>query len=248
VADLICGSYGTLGLITSAKVLVHPRPTSRAWVMQPVRSPLEVRDRVLSLLGGGLSPSAIEVDLPLDSASPEPGPGRRRASSPSTGSLGVLLDGPPTDVSARSRAAAALLGGPSSIVDSAPWWWGMYPFGPGDVALKLVAPPADLHAGIYALRDATGVPVAIRGSAGSGVVYAALAGSLPLGRVTSALVAVHATLMARGGACIALSAPPWVRDAIDLWSIVPPAPRTRQTKDQLDPSHTLAPGRSAPAL
>jgi glycolate oxidase FAD binding subunit len=244
LAEMLCGSYGTLGVITSAKLVVHAKPAVRTWVMHPVRSPLEMRDQLLMLLSGRLAPSAIEVDLPPETLAPDLVKGRGNADKAGAGMLGVLLEGAAADVAVRSRNAVALLGSRSTASDSPPWWWGIYPFGPGDVALRLTAPPFDLHAGVYSLRDATGVPVAIRGSAGAGVVYAALPGSLPPSRLASAIVAVHATLLARGGSCLVLSAPPSVRDAVNLWDMFPTPPQMREAKEQLDPSHTLSPGRT----
>ncbi len=60
-----------------------------------------------------------------------------------------------------------------------PEWWGRYPFDRGDVALKIATPIADLYAALYALRDAAGSPVPVRGSAGVGVCYASLPGHRP---------------------------------------------------------------------
>jgi glycolate oxidase FAD binding subunit len=244
LAKVLCGSYGTLGVITSVKMVVHPKPAVRSWVMYPVRSPLEMHDQLLTLLSGRLAPSAIEVDLPSEYGPGDAAPGQERAVKPGAGMLGVLLEGSQDDVAVRTRNALALLGTRASAMATAPWWWGVYPFGPGDVALRLTAPPLDLHAGVYSVRDATGAPVAVRGSAGAGVVYAALPGSLSPTRVASAIVAVHATLVARGGSCLVLSAPPSVRDAVNLWDMFPTPPRMRQAKEQLDPNHTLAPGRT----
>ena len=70
----------------------------------------------------------------------------------------------------RSRCSAAT----RPRIAAAPDWWGRYPFEPDDVALKIATPIADLYAALYALRDAAGAPVSVRGSAGVGVFYAAL--------------------------------------------------------------------------
>src|SRR5262245_4194747 len=65
LGKLLAGSYGTLALMTSATFRVHPRPMARAFVSRPVTSPLEAHDIVLALLGSGLAPAAIELDLPV---------------------------------------------------------------------------------------------------------------------------------------------------------------------------------------
>jgi glycolate oxidase FAD binding subunit len=243
LGKLMCGSYGTLGVVTSATLRLHPVPASRLWVRRTVRSPLEVHDLVGRVLASPLAAAAIEVDLPAGAAAHARVPRPRLSGSGESGTLAVLFEGSTAGVTARAGAIAGLLGSELSTVDEAPSWWGRYPFGPTDVALKLVAPIADLYAGIYALRDAAGSPVPVRGSVGSGVVYAALPGTLSPARVATLLSAVRTTLMARGGSCVVLSAPSRIRAGIDIWGPVPGLPLMRRVKDQFDPRRTLAPGR-----
>jgi glycolate oxidase FAD binding subunit len=248
LGKLLCGSFGTLGVITSATLRLHPLPAARAWVLRVVRSPLEVHDLVGRTLASALVPAAIEVDLP-SSGGPN-GPVPRRYPPTGSGTLGVLLEGSPAGVAARAAAVADLLGPEVAVLDEPPPWWGRYPFGPDDVALKIVAPVADLHAAVYALRDAAGrpVPVPIRGSAGAGVVYAALPGTLAPTRAAAVVEAVRATLLARDGSCTVLRAPAPVRAVVDTWGAVPGVSLMRRIKDQFDPHRTLAPGRLADGI
>jgi glycolate oxidase FAD binding subunit len=246
VGKLLCGSYGTLGVITSATLRLHPLPPAQAWVLRAVRSPLEVHELVGRLLASPLAPAAVEVDLP----SAADGYGRATGSRPpelltGSGMLGVLLEGSARGVTARARQTQALLGGDVTTVDRVPPWWGRYPFGAEDVALKIVAPVAELHAAVYALRDAAGrlVPVPVRGSAGAGVLYAALPGTLAPDRVAAVLYAVRATLLIRGGSCTILHAPEAVRREVDVWGTVSGLTLMRRIKEQFDPNRTLAPGR-----
>jgi glycolate oxidase FAD binding subunit len=246
LGKLLCGSFGTLGIVTAATLRLHPLPAARAWVLRPVRSPLEAHDLVGRLLASPLVPAAIEVDLP--SVADEFG--RAARSHPpellaGAGTLGVLLEGSASGVAARAARAEELLGADVATCDGPPPWWGRYPFGPDDVALKIVAPVAELHAAVYALRDAAGrpVPVPVRGSAGAGVLYAALPGSLPPNRVAAVLYAIRATLLIRGGSCTVLSAPARIREEVDAWGAVPGVSLMRRVKEQFDPKRTLAPGR-----
>ncbi|MFC0029451.1 FAD-binding oxidoreductase [Micromonospora chaiyaphumensis] len=259
VARLLCGSQGGLGVLVSATMRVQAVPAGRVWVSRPVWTPLEVHDLVRAVLAARLDPSAVELDLPV----PVPLPRRRiPATHPSVvnrpdhpavtgrpgrptaaGSLVVLLEGGPADVAERADRLVALLGPEAVVNHAAPEWWGRYPFAPGDTALRIEVPINDLHAAVYALRDAAGTPVPVRGSAGIGAVHAALPGSLPPERVASILAAVRGVLLARQGRCVVVSAPAPVRRAVDLWGELPTLPRLRTAKAHLDPHHRLAPGR-----
>ncbi|MFI7426196.1 FAD-binding oxidoreductase [Micromonospora sp. NPDC049836] len=259
VARLLCGSQGGLGVLVSATLRVQAVPASRIWVSRPVWTPLEVHDLVRAVLGAGLDPAAVELDLPV----PVPLPRRRvspfhpsvvgrpdhpaltgRSSRPAAaGSLVVLLEGGPAHVAERTDRLVEVLGDEAVASHSAPEWWGRYPFAPGDTALRIEVPINDLHAAVYALRDAAGGPVPVRGSAGVGTVHAALPGSLPPERVASILAAVREVLLARQGRCVVVAAPGPVRRTVDLWGEVPALSRLRAAKAHLDPDHRLAPGR-----
>jgi glycolate oxidase FAD binding subunit len=259
VARLLCGSQGGLGVLVSATMRVQAVPAGRIWVSRPVWTPLEVHDLVRSVLAAGLDPAAVELDLPV----PVPLPRRRvHPSHPSVvhrpdhpavtgrtgrpavaGSLVVLLEGGPADVAERAARLAALLGEEATTSHWAPEWWGRYPFGPGDTALRIEVPINDLHAAVYALRDAAGAPVPVRGSAGVGTVHAVLPAALPADRVASIVAGVRGVLLARQGRCVVVAAPPAVRRVVDLWGELPALPRLRAAKEHLDPHQRLAPGR-----
>ena len=230
VGKLLCGSYGTLAVITSATFRLHPTPAARAWICRPVETPMDVHDLIGAIVMSTVDPSAVEVDLP----------------ALGSGMLAVLVEGTPGGVAKRAEATRRLLAGDeagTSIVDTAPPWWNTYPFEPGDVALELIAPVDALHAGIYALHDAVGAAVPLRGSVGVGVVTAALPGELSAGQVTAIVDIVRDVLAARGGSCVVLTGPPSVRESVDLWGDVPGLELMRQVKARFDPGRTLSPGR-----
>ncbi|HKS98398.1 MAG TPA: FAD-binding oxidoreductase [Rugosimonospora sp.] len=239
LGKLLCGSYGTLGVLASATFRLHPLPARRSWVVRGVHNPSEVAGLVAELLASPLAPTAVEVDLPSLPVLP-----RQRDGGPVPGGqLAVLFEGSVAGVPARCRAAGALLGGDVSTVDEAPAWWGRYPFGAGDVALRLAVPVDGLHAALYALRDVAGIAFPVRGSAGVGVVYAALPASLPAERLGSILDAVRTTLIARSGNCVVLSAPAPLSRQLDLWGPAPGLGLMRRVKEQFDPLRLLSPGR-----
>ncbi|WP_091090718.1 FAD-binding oxidoreductase [Micromonospora nigra] len=252
-ARLLCGAQGALGVLVAATLRVQAAPASRMWVSRPVENPMEVRELVRTVLGARLDPAAVELDLPAG-VRPRPRQGGRaeamsrhpsvtgRATA-AAGSLTVLLEGGPSDVADRANRLGALFGAETAVTRSAPRWWRHYPFAPGDTALRLEVPIEDLHAAVYALCDASGAPVAVRGSAGLGVVHAALPGAMPAERVAMILAAVRAVLLARQGRCVVVSAPPAVRRAVDLWGELAGVAGMRAARDDLDPHRRLAPGR-----
>jgi glycolate oxidase FAD binding subunit len=139
---------------------------------------------------------------------------------------------------------ARILGGGSTVADTPPVWWGRYPFGTDDVALKISAPSNELFAVVYALRDAAGVAVPVRGSAGVGVAYAALPATLGAGRIEGVLTAARAVMLGRGGGtCVVLRAPVALRAQIDATGPLPLSPTDRQAKAALDPEERMSPGR-----
>ncbi|MEE6261133.1 FAD-binding oxidoreductase [Plantactinospora sonchi] len=259
---LLCGSQGALGVLVSAFLRVQPIPERRAWVTRSVWTPLEMHDLVRQILATGLAPTAIEVDLPAGEPTrptvarrtggsrghppPDHPAGSARRARPAgrgSGSLAVLLEGGAADVSGRVSKLSQLLGGDVRADDNAPTWWRRYPFHPDEIALRIEVPAGDLHAAIYALRDAAGVPVPVRGSAGLGVVHAALPATTPPEQVAAILTGVRAVLSARAGRCLVVAAPAPVRSAVDLWGEVPELPLLRRLKQRYDPARRLAPGR-----
>lgn len=239
LGHLLCGSQGALAVLVSATLRVHRAPAGRLWVCRSVRTPLEVHDLVQEVLGGSVRPAAVEVDLP---GAPDQWLPRQRR-TPISGALAVLIEGDPTDTRRRAEQVTALLAGDATSTTQAPHWWRRYPFGADDIALRLEVPVAHLHAAIYALRDAAGAPVAIRGSAGLGLVHAVLPATTAPDRVAAILAAVRTVLLARGGSCVVLTAPPAVRGTIDIWGEIPELTRLRQVKERFDPRRRLAPGR-----
>ena len=190
------------GVILSARVRLEPLPAARRWVAVPVTTPRDVHNLVQEALARHVEPSAVEVDLP--------------AGAEARGALAVLLEGDEGDVSQRAADLEKALGNDATISPVAPGWWGRYPFGPQDIALRIAAPAADLQSAIFALRDVTGMPVPVRGSAGRGTVHAVLPGSLGAERIEGILDAVRGVLLARGGRCVAIAAPPGISEEIDM--------------------------------
>ena len=198
------------GVLVSANLRLQPLPAARRWVGVAVLTPLQVHNFVEETLAQGLDPSAIEIDLPT--------PTVPRTTERPPGSLAVLLEGDPDSVTERAGRLAVALGPDATISEIAPRWWGRYPFGPSDVALRIWVAIGDLHAAVYALSDAAGRPVPVRGSAGIGSVHAVLPGSLTPDRVEAILDSIRNVLIARGGRAVAIAAPPGIARHVDMAS------------------------------
>jgi glycolate oxidase FAD binding subunit len=196
------------GVITSAAVRLQPLPEARRWVSVAVSTPLQVHNLVAETLAADLDPSGIEVDMPA--------PGATRGTDQPPGSLAVLLEGVPGEVERRAERLAGLLAQGASVSGIAPRWWGRYPFGARDVAMRISVRIEDLHAAVYALRDATGMSVPVRGSAGLGTVHAVLPGTLEPERVEGILDSVRQVLFARSGEAVIVSAPVEIAREVEM--------------------------------
>jgi glycolate oxidase FAD binding subunit len=143
-----------------------------------------------------------------------------------TGELAVLIEGTAEGVRDRAALIAKLVGG--DVAEDPPGWWGVDPWPAGGIGMRLSVPLSKVP------ELAVGDPV--RGSAGAGVLYAGAAGITGVERLRGLCVRL-------GGHAVVLTAPPDVRDILDMWGPVPGLALMRRVKDQFDPAHRFAPGR-----
>jgi glycolate oxidase FAD binding subunit len=230
LGKLVAGSYGTLGLVAECVFRLHPLPAAIAYVSRRVADPADAGALVAAVLGAQVVPSAVEVDAPPDGGA----------------TVTVLLEGVPDGVRERSAAVAQLLGADVSTSDRPPDGWAAYPFQAGDTGLKLTAPlsgvPALLTAAEHA-RDKHGVTFAVRGSAGTGVLYGGLPAATDPDTAALAAGDLRDAALIAGGHCVVLTAPPAVRERVDLWGPVHGLDLMRRVKHRFDPDARLAPGR-----
>jgi glycolate dehydrogenase FAD-binding subunit len=185
------------GVLTSAVIRLRSLPAARRWVTVPLPNPAELGRLVAP--AAGHEPSAIEVDLPAG-----------------VGMLAALIEGDEAEVSGRAGALALTWGERAAVTETAPRWWGRYPFGPSDVAVRLSVSPPDLPATVYALADALGGPVPVRGSAGLGSVHAVLPGSISAERLEQTVEILRHVLMARNGQAVPVAAPPELAGRLEM--------------------------------
>lgn len=141
-----------------------------------------------------------------------------------TGEMAVLLEG--TEAGVRERAAK-LAGDNGEVTHEAPAWWGVPPEGP--ILVKLSVP-------LSRVPELLACGSAIRGSAGTGVLYAGAAD-------ITEVEALRAHCVRLKGHAVVLAAPPGVREILDMWGPTPGLALMRRIKDQFDPGHRFAPGR-----
>jgi glycolate oxidase FAD binding subunit len=221
LGKLMIGSLGTLAVVTEALFRLHPVPEVRRWVSVRVADPQRAHDLAQAVVHGQTVPGALEVDWPAD------GPG----------TLTVQYGGKPDGVEDRVGTARSLLGGDASVSEDEPDGWSSYPWRAGETGLKLTFVLSGLRDVLAVTRD---VGAAVRGSAGTGVVYAAL--DRP-GDVPAALDRLRSVCARHQGSAVVVDAPAEVKRAVDVWGPVPALDLMRRVKDQFDPEHRLAPGR-----
>jgi glycolate oxidase FAD binding subunit len=230
LGKLLVGSFGTLGVVTEAIFRLYPVPVARRWLSTPVVDPAQAQTAVQAVLHGQAVPAAIEVEWPEEGQ----------------GAVHVLLEGREDGVDGRAVAVRSLLGGATIESTDDPAGGATYPWdstATGDdraTCLKLTFSLSGLADVLTTARE-TGLHV--RGSAGTGVVYAALAPGSPLDAAQAAVQRIRETCTRARGTAVVVDAPAAVKSAVDVWGPVPALDLMRRVKDQFDPDHRLAPGR-----
>lgn len=228
LGKLYTGSLGTLGLIVEAAFRLHPLPAARGYVRWESPDGRRAYEAVRAVLASPLMPAAIEID--------RPSPG-------DPVSVAVLVEGHESGVADRAPRAAELLGPGAEVSDRPPSWWAPLQDG---VTIKLAAETAALPSTLEALDGAAsqaGVAPSVRGSAGTGALYAGLPSDTAPAAVAAFVGELRDGLSACGGTAVVQRAPTAVRAAADVWGHVPGLELMRRIKDQFDPDRRLNPGR-----
>jgi len=210
LGKLFTGSYGTLGMITECAFRLHPVPPVAA-IVQRTAAAAELGALLAAVRAEQVVPSAVEIDAP--------------AAGPVT--LAVLVEGTAAGVRDRAARLEKVLGGQAT---DRPDWWGRYPW--NAVGAKLTVP-------LSRVPDLLGLGAAVRGSAGTGVLYA----DIPVEDAPAVVERLRAAAVRAGGYAVVLTAPPAVRELVDMWGPVAGLALMRRVKDRFDPEHRFAPGR-----
>jgi glycolate oxidase FAD binding subunit len=234
LGKLVIGSLGTLGVVTEAVFRLHPRAAAARVISVPFDRPEEAQRLVQQILHAQLVPAALEVEQPHE------GPG----------TVALLLEGIEAAVEARTSAARALLGAGAVVAEGLPEWTRRLPWvgAARATGLKATFRLSGLARVLATTRRAAadaGIRLDVRGSAGAGVLYAAVSGDAPAAAVARVVDALRAECGALGGAVVVVDAPAEVKAAVDVWGPIPAIDLMRRVKQQFDPERRLAPGRFA---
>jgi glycolate oxidase FAD binding subunit len=237
VPRLLVGSLGTLALITTVTVRLHPLPESERTVLLGMLGVEETRELVARALSAQLEPTSVAALTHGDKLK-----------------TAFRFEGFAPGVAKQCQRLLAVAGGLGRAADlleeeAARAFWARHDGirRGGSLRLKIAAPPAAL-AGVAtgALRRLLQGPL----EAGAAAFYPSLGVAFASGDPTSpreaslAIAEARAALAPLGGSLIVTAAPAAVRALVDVWGPPPPSLAVmRRVKRELDPDLRLAPGR-----
>ncbi|HUC13463.1 MAG TPA: FAD-binding oxidoreductase [Acidimicrobiales bacterium] len=224
---LLSGSYGTLGILTELIVKLKPMPSAQRFIVAPLPTTHDLAASLSALLVSQAALTAVELE-------------RRLPNGPVQ--LSVLVEGRPRPVDERAAEIAALLGN-CEVSTSPPANWGRLP---GEVTLKLTAvlsAVAELVECSSELAEKHGLAANLSGSAGCGVFFMGLEGTLPAAPIAALLADLRQACHRFGGHATVLRAPAPLKSSLDIWGPIPGLGLMRNVKQNFDPGQKLAPGR-----
>ncbi|WP_350269106.1 FAD-binding oxidoreductase [Brevibacterium sp. CBA3109] len=225
LAKLMTGSWGTLGIITSAALRLYPKPQAQGFVEIPGA------DSALGAIGSQVAPAAVEIDR---------SPGEQASTV-------VMVDGLPESVESRTDTIVDTFPGAAHSVR--PSWWSRRAQAP--VTIRAAVSPAlvpQLVSEVEHLEDAIGYPIQLRGSA-MGVFDLGIGALDSDPTIATRVVLEHLRSWGQKQlSATVLCAPASVWGDVDAWGEIPGFGLMATIKDRFDPDGLLSPGRGIGGL
>jgi glycolate oxidase FAD binding subunit len=245
LARLVCGSFGSLVVITGATFKLSPLPAASRTVVTTAGSGRQLTDLALVVADAPLTPSAIEIQAPRPT---------------------LLIRFETTDAAADRQAVAVQhlcksRGIDADIVDgdaeSSIWRrHDDFVHGAGAALVRLAVLPTQVGDALEHLERVTdkhGLAIVIAGRAALGVLSIGMDGTNgeppSAEALATAIDEVRRNAWARGGSLVIRRAPAAVKALVDVWGDVGDAlPTMRAVKARFDPNRILNPGRGPGGL
>jgi glycolate oxidase FAD binding subunit len=227
VAKLLCGSHGTLAVLTECIFRLHPIPRQSVTVSAELPMAVAVA-RAQAVAHSNLDVAAIEYNL-------EGG----------TSTLSVLVEGSPEGVARRAAAVSELLYEDGTrttarLEAEPPSWWGSLP---GETVLKTTFAPGEADRALERITRESDEAFVVRGSIGVGTLSIGVPTKTSGGALAELLESLRSAFAPLGGTVQMLRGTPEQKAGLDMFGPVPGLDLMGRIKAQFDPGGVLGPGR-----
>ena len=252
VPKLLVGSLGTLGIIVSATLRLHPVPVATGSWLCAFGESAAAGAFLSALLASSIEPERL---LLIDARALAAGGWRGACPAVSAASyaVGVLVSIASAEEAVRSQGVALERLACGEGGTAQPWpdaaWPGLAAALHGPVVVRLAGEIRRITAWLdraHALAAGAGMELQSVGQAGHGVLHVALDGVRSAAQLGDAVLApLRGELAGEGGSAVLERAPAAIKAGLDVWGPVSPESLAimSRIKREFDPAGLLNPGR-----